>query len=517
MVTERQARLIEYLLQSDQIVQDLNIQTSYHRDVWDDLDRYVRQFLNGHVNQWLIMPGLRGVGKTTLLAQLYSHPALMADTGLQRFYLSFEKLALSGFSVNDLVEALRHLRHTHQGQAFLICLDEVHFDSQWSLGCKIIFDQIPQVLLVCTGSSALSLRLNPDSARRASVIKIHPLSFPEFVVIKQLNQGLKIWDQPATGLDRRLRHSLFDTVEPTAIYKSLQSYVDQIEAYYGAIVQNQYFNVGIEALMEEYIQGYGSLPFASSSSPLSVQSTLMGDAPAPVTQDMRDKILRSLNRTITDDVLKLLVNPGLGVGLRLQASTVGLLPKLVNILANSERISLRAIAKNIGGIQIKTLRSMLEILVYSDIIVEVPAIGGIQGKSTKTSKYLFSTPALRRALTLSPAGSGIDHNEGRRLRGSLLEDTVLMQLGRIFSRPSERRFIEYDSRAGAADFVITADGWGKNRIVVEVGYGKADARQVRQTLKAGGCYGLVISATDKFALDISNKVIYVPLKYFLLI
>ena len=517
MSLDKKSRLTDYLLQSDQAVADLNINALYKRDVWLDLDRYVRQFLNSYANQWLILPGLRGVGKTTLLTQLYNHSSLVARSNVKRFYLSFEQLALKGFSVNDLVEALKYLRHTYTDQAFLICLDEVHFDSQWSLGCKVIFDQVDRIFLVCTGSSALSLRLNPDSARRANLIKVHPLSLPEFVAIKQLNEGLETWQQPPPDLSQRLRHGLFDALEPLAVYKALAACQGEVETYYARLTDNQPSN--LEVLWQEYIQGYGSLPFTLLRTP-SASPPLAGYNLKPVAiEDIKARVLRTLQRTLTEDVLKLLTGPSLGVGpsRHLQTSTVSLLPKLVNILANSERISLRKIAKNLGDVQIRTLHSLLEILIQSDIIVEVPAAGAARSRSTKTSKYLFAAPALRRALTYgSLSATALTADYDRRLKDRLLEDTILMQLSRIFSHIYDRRLIEYDSRTGGADFIITPDGLSKHSIVVEVGYQKTNARQVKHTLKAGGRYGLVITVTDKFGLDLDSQAVFVPLKYFLL-
>ena len=521
MTEEKVAKLVEYLLQSERTVQDLDIHAPYKRRVWGDLERHLFQFLNGDRNQWIIMPGLRGVGKTTLLAQLYNHPALTSNTAWRRFYLSFEKLALRGFVVDDLVEALKQLRRIYKDQSFLVCLDEVHLDSQWSLGCKLVFDQVSRTFLVCTGSSALSLRLNPDSARRASVIKVPPLSFSEFVAIKQLNCGLPKLDIPNPQISQTLQTALFDSAEATAVYESLQSCVDEIETYYTSLAANEALATTVEGLLEEYIQGYGSLPLALSPPMKLIQLNLMNDTRPLDNSDVKDRLIRLLNQTLTADVLKLLAAPkasGSVLEIRLQASTVSLLPKLANILANSEQTSLRTIAKDIGGIQIPTVQSMLKVLIQSDIIAEIPARGSAKGRSTKTSKYLFTAPALRRALTLSPSStSSLAGGYDRKLRGRLLEDAIYMQLERSFSQPSNRRLIEYDSRSGAADFVITTDGLKGDGIAIEVGYSKTEARQVRQTLKAGGRYGLIITAANKFALDLNNKAVYVPLRYFLLI
>ena len=101
--------LIEYLLQSDQAVMNLNIYTNYKRRIWDSVNQYIQRFFSNQANQWIIIPGLRGIGKTTLLARLYNHPLLMEEK-ISRFYFSLEQLSLTNASIYDLVEAYKFLR-----------------------------------------------------------------------------------------------------------------------------------------------------------------------------------------------------------------------------------------------------------------------------------------------------------------------------------------------------------------------------------------------------------------------
>ena len=139
-------------------------------------------------------------------------------------------------------------------------------------------------------------------------------------------------------------------------------------------------------------------------------------------------------------------------------------------------------------------------------------------KSTKTPKYLFASPALRRALVpIEPDSISDLGNRGRQLKGRLLEETVIMYLDRIFEQSQRRWIIEYDSQAGAADFVVFPEDSVKDKIVMEVGRSKKDSRQVSKTIKRGGLYGLVITASvSQPRIDTSNRVVYVPLSYFLL-
>ena len=524
--------LIKYLLQSDQAVKDLAVYTDYKRRIWDSVNQYVQRFLSHRTNQWIIIPGLRGVGKTTLLAQLYNHLSLMRDK-TSRFYFSLEQLSLIGASVNDLVEAFKFLRQEHPERMFFIFLDEVHSDPQWSLGCKIIFDQIPNSFLVCTGSSALSLRLNPDSARRARLIKMYPLSLAEFVAIRQSQGDVSQTHLPASNLSHKLRTALFESRTIIEVYEGLLSCRKFVDHYYDSLGQTGFLGKmtadesASSQLIEEYINGYGTLPFFSLPKYVNQQIGLLptgtsGRADEHDKGEIREVILQTVEQTLTGDTLKLLAGQSSDarVNFQLQASTINLLPKLIRILANSERTSLRTIATKLENTHQKTLGVMLKVLIMSDLISEVSPLGSHLGRSTKTPKYLFGAPALRQALVPLDSSKGIsatNHQSGQ-LRGRLLEDTVVMYLERIFGKLSEKRIIEYDSRSGGADFVVTPPATNRDQIVVEVGYGKKTSVQAKQTLQnVNGLYGLVItSSVTRPEIDTNNNSVYVPLSYFLL-
>ena len=239
-------------------------------------------------------------------------------------------------------------------------------------------------------------------------------------------------------------------------------------------------------------------------------------------REILEIILQTVEQTLIGDTLKLLAGQtgDSRVNFQLQASTINLLPKLIRVLANSERSSLRMMATKLEDTQQKTLGMMLKVLIMSDLISEISPLGSYLSRSTKTPKYLFGKTALRQALvSVDPSKevSAIDHQSGQ-LRGRLLEDTIIMYLVRIFGKLSEKRSIEYDSRAGGADFVITPEIASRNKVVIEVGYGKKTAFQVKQTLQAvGGLYGLVItSSITEPEIDTNNNSVYVPLSYFLL-
>ena len=526
-----QRRIVRSLRQSEQLVAGLpGKQKTYKREPWSQLHQKMQSFLNSSDNQWLIVSGLRGVGKTTLLTQLFNDSSLDAPH-VQRFYFSMEQLGTAQDVIPDFIEAVRYLRQQYPEDKFLLFIDEVHAQHQWSLGCKVILDQISNIFIVCTGSSALQLQLNRETGRRRIVFKMHPLSLADFLALRQFNAGFKPLITPEPDLQQNLQKILFDAKTSKQVYDGLFKHSQPLDDYYQQYQQIALPNMQprlaepiATRLIEEYINNYGTFPILSGEAETSkeqpnlFQKTIV-QPESVIDLQQRYRLNEMIRTTILKDIIEILPklesNPI--VVARLSITTLHLLPRLISFLATSERVSLYTIASRVGHIHQQTLRAMLELLKISELIHEIPPVGSFfNKKNTKTPKYLFGAPALRQSqaeLDPLPANEYV-----AQLRGQLLEDTIAMYLKRIFdaTKPQRDRVVEYDTEAGGADFVISPRLGTKKRIVIEVGYSKQTVRQVEQTMQKDDLYGLVITNIDEPRLAEDSKVVYVPLKYFLL-
>ena len=144
----------------------------YKRSVYLVLEKYVKDFLKGTITdpRILIMPGLRGTGKTTLLAQLFLN---QLTSGVEKIYISADEV-VKRFDIG-LWELLEHyekiigFRLEELKQPLILFFDEIHYDRKWASFLKSIYDRTKKVMVICTGSAALLLReqMNADIARRA--------------------------------------------------------------------------------------------------------------------------------------------------------------------------------------------------------------------------------------------------------------------------------------------------------------------------------------------------------------
>lgn len=132
--------------------------------------------------------GQRGVGKTTLLLQYIKANYKTEKAAL---YTSLDDLY---FTNNRLINFAEEF--VSKGGRYLF-LDEVHRYPNWAKEIKNIYDDLPELKVVFTGSSMLEIiNSKADLSRRVAYYKMAGMSFREFV-----NKKLKRTYKPITLSD----------------------------------------------------------------------------------------------------------------------------------------------------------------------------------------------------------------------------------------------------------------------------------------------------------------------------
>lgn len=140
------------------------------------------------------LKGARGVGKTTLLLQRCK---LFHQLDGSTLYASVDNIWFSEHRLYDLA-----VDFAKRGGRYLF-LDEVHKYPNWSQELKNIYDDLPELNVVFTGSSLLEiLNAKSDLSRRAIIYEMQGFSFREY-----LNNNLGL-DLPDYSLDDILSHHL---------------------------------------------------------------------------------------------------------------------------------------------------------------------------------------------------------------------------------------------------------------------------------------------------------------------
>lgn len=152
-------KLIE---KSNQSIQ--SVQYPYQRKVIGKIDWDWR--MNGII-------GARGTGKTTLLFQKLQQ---FRKEGREVLYVRLDDLYFVDHNVYDLADTFRKY-----GGEYLY-MDEVHKYFGWARELKNIYDSMPDLKLVFSGSSIIELtKQDADLSRRALMYEMTGLSFREYL------------------------------------------------------------------------------------------------------------------------------------------------------------------------------------------------------------------------------------------------------------------------------------------------------------------------------------------------
>jgi len=114
-----------------------------------------------------LVRGFRGSGKTTILLQLFNEYDdaiyISVDSPIiaeEKLYYILKELIINGYKT--------------------LLIDEIHKYPNWRRDVKAIYDEFPDVTIICSGSAPLAFI--PE--RREEVIDVEPMGFREFLEIK---------------------------------------------------------------------------------------------------------------------------------------------------------------------------------------------------------------------------------------------------------------------------------------------------------------------------------------------
>jgi len=147
----------------------------------------IRNFINeiDWSNQLIGIKGSRGVGKTTLILQ-YIKQHFKANKEV--LYISLDDLYFTTHLLYDLANTF------YKKGGLFLAIDEVHRYKNWAIEIKNIYDDMPNLKIVFTGSSLLHIQnAKADLSRRAVIYELSGLSFREFIQF-ETGKELPIYD-----------------------------------------------------------------------------------------------------------------------------------------------------------------------------------------------------------------------------------------------------------------------------------------------------------------------------------
>jgi hypothetical protein len=432
------------------------------------IESQLRRFLDRHSEErWVVMPGISGMGKTTILAQIHQsfRPSFKSSHILS---VSLDDAVLSGVSLKDIIDAYEDIlgvSYEDLREPVLLLVDEAHRDAGWSSALKVLWGRSKKIFTICTGSSAVLLAPHiEDVGRRISVEKLYPLSFTEYSMIKKN-------EFPQAGPMQKLKESIYSPASAASVFTDLKKLEPQVNAKWAKYSRTD---------IKEYLS-IGTLPFALQG---------YDEASAYLAIGL------ILDKLIQKDILEL--------G-DFETETMRQIKPIMLFLAKGSVMSVST-AGSLFGLSKKTLQDVLDVLVKAEILIRIPPFKA----DNKPSKYLFMCPALRNTLLDI---SGLKATADVRL-GDAMEDVVALHFYREFLAGGYGK-LTYDPEQGGADFIL--DLRAGKRLVIEVGHGAKGVGQVKQTLdKVRGDYGIIFNA-DPLQISDDSRIVKVPHDFFFLL
>lgn len=437
------------------------------RFMYIKLKQLVDNFLNKKSeSRMVIIPGFRGVGKTTLVAQICAEYKgkvknilfLSVEDSKDLFDAGIAELMTAYESIlgNDL-ESIK--------EPVLIFLDEIQRDAKWAVTLKSLFEKTTDVFFCCTGSSAVELQTTTNLARRAVFETMPPMCFTEYEMIKNK-------EFPVPGLKEKIRQAVYFSKDASDAYSSLLTLQPQVNKYWSRVNR---------ADIRMYLS-YGTLPF----------SFMMPDETS-----VYDSISKLLDKIIKLDL------PTLG---HFNVGTLGTVKRILFAIAENDTTSLKTLEDNFGVNRL-TIANIFDALEKAELLIKIPSYGSNMTIAKKPIKYLFMSPAIR--MTFFDF-TGQDSTYLTR-QGKLLEDSIGSHLYREFILRNQGA-IRYDSAQGGADFILQIQN--NRQIIIEVGMGNKDKKQIISSAKKiNSVYNLIISNSE-LKLDSESNTIFVPLDYY---
>ncbi|MEG3225389.1 MAG: hypothetical protein BME94_07730 [Methanobacteriales archaeon Met13] len=445
-----------------------------HRSAFFKLKKHADNFLdNFNENRFIVMPGLRGVGKTTLLFQLYDY--LINEKGIDQdrvLYMSTDHLSeYLGSKLIDAVDVF--ISEVHQktpvtlDEELFIFIDEAQHDKEWSKAGKLLYDQSKRIFMIFTGSSALSLEMNVDAVRRTKKESIFPMNFSEYLLLK---------------------HGIYPPKETSA---SIRKLIFNGEVEGAGEKENQIMKntLKLDRPVEKEWENYlccGGFPFGIHLD----------------NRDIHEKTFNMLDRVIEKDVSLIR---------SFRSDTRSAIFRILMFLALQMpgETSEGKLANNIG-ISSALVKDILIILEKTHLIFHVKPYSESAGKSIRKAwKYYFLSPSIKTSINFE---LGKYNPKKREFLGELAENMVASYFFKTQETMNIPHGLFYSPEKGGVDFILSnLDG---EITPVEVGIGKKGKGQIKRAInRYDSKYGVIISNATK-TITREEDVIYIPLTTF---
>lgn len=424
----------------------------------------------------LLVPGLRGVGKTTLLFQIYEYIKNLLPN-IEIIYLTLDVITKQlGSNLQESLEIyenkILNCPLENLEKKIVLLIDEAHYDENWATIIKSVYDRTKNAFVIISGSASLAIESDTDLTRRMYVERIYPLNFPEYLLIKR-----NVYPRPRLG--NEIIDALFNSDEINIAFKKIK------EAH--------------QRIIKELLVRVPSLELEI------VDFISKGGFPAML-EDIKkeEKVFRRINSVLD----KMVYQDILTFYPSCRSNVDKIIPILTAIANSSDRLSYSSL---MNMQNIKSKQGIVEIMIAlkkAGVIFDLK-VGGPPTKMERNSpKYYFASPTIRAALLWN---IGKFKKDGDTI-GYLMENAVFNTLHKIRTySPDVIQNISYNKEAGAPDFKVKTKS---GEMMIECGWGKKTVKQMKNQNKKK--FGIIVSNIKEPKMDKETNSLYVPKEIILL-
>ena len=162
-----------------------------------------KYFLHDSIRRSILLSGARRTGKTTIMYQMIAELIASGVSSKNILFISFEHPIFKLCKIDQVIEVYKNNICSNQNVYFFF--DEIQYADDWDVWLKILYDTMPNLHLMATGSASpilYSKVQNESGLGRWKVISVPTLSFFEYCDLLDI-------EKPNLPID----------IKPTMMYK----------------------------------------------------------------------------------------------------------------------------------------------------------------------------------------------------------------------------------------------------------------------------------------------------------
>lgn len=289
--------------------------------------KYIRSFhdkINWN-NRLIGLMGQKGVGKSTLLLQHIKKFNNINET----LYVQADEIYFAGHSLYELA-----LDFFKRGGKHLY-IDEIHKYDRWSTEIKMIYDKLPLLNVVYSGSSLLALKKgnSADLSRRTIEYTMPGLSFREYLNIAN------DWNLQPSNLEEILKGNVDF---PYGEHRPLKYYDEYCRKGYYPFFKEEDFNLRLKQAINETVEhdipNYAGMAVTSAIKLKKLMYVIANSVPFKPNYSKLSRELE-ISRNQLPDYISYIESSGIFNSLKEKGSSDAILQKIEKLYLNNSNIA----------------------------------------------------------------------------------------------------------------------------------------------------------------------------------